>query len=171
MTEEWRQVPGHPNHQVSSLGRIRSLDHVVMDKGRPSHRKGKIFKLTAGGNGYIRVSIERKWYNVHRLVALAFIPQPSGCTVVNHKDGMKTHNSMDNLEWTTTSGNGIHAHKTGLNTLSEDGRRRIADAQRGRKMSDKTKKALAEHRPVGYRHSEETKRKISESITKWHQQK
>lgn len=169
--EEWRRIIGHPNHEVSNLGRIRSLDHVVSDKGRPSHRKGKVFHLTAGKNGYIRVIIEKRCYNVHRLVAKAFIPQPHECNVVNHLNGNKTDNRAVNLEWTTTSGNGIHAHKIGLNRMSEDGRRRIAEAQRGHKMSDHTRQRLAETRPVGYHHSVETRKKISESITKWHQQK
>lgn len=171
VTEEWRRIEGHPNHEVSNLGRVRSLDHIVSDKGRPSHRKGKIFHLTAGTNGYIRVIIEKRCYNVHRLVASAFIERPEGRDVVNHINGVKTDNRVENLEWTTTTGNGIHAHRTGLNRLSEDGRERIAQAQRGRKMSESTRKRLAESRRIGYKHSEETKRKISESITKWHQQK
>ena len=169
--EEWRRIEGHPNHEVSNLGRVRSLDHVVSDKGRPSHRKGKVFHLTAGKNGYIRVFIERCCYNVHRLVAKDFIAQPDGCDVVNHLNGKKADNRVENLEWTTRSGNCIHAFRTGLNRLTEDCRRRLAEAQRGRKMSNYTRKRLAETRPKGYRHSEETKRKISASITKWHQQK
>lgn len=169
--EEWKVIAGHQNHEVSSLGRVRSLDHIVSDKGHPSHRKGKIFHLTAGKNGYVRVMIEKRCYNVHRLVASAFIPKPKECDVVNHINGNKTGNRVENLEWTTTAGNGLHAHRTGLNTLSADGKRRIAEAQRGRKMSDHARQRLAECRRVGYRHSEETKRKISDSITKWHQQK
>lgn len=168
--EEWGRIAGHPNHFVSNKGRIRSQDHVVNDKGRPSHRKGKIFHLTAGGNGYIRVAIEKKWYNVHRLVAETFLQKIDGNNVVNHINGDKTDNRVENLEWTTPSGNVTHAHKTGLNRMSEDGRKRVADAQRGRKMSEAARKALALHRRVGYKHREETKQKISQSTAKWHKE-
>lgn len=164
--EEWVQVNGHPHHFVSNLGRVKSVDHVVIDKGRPSHRKGRIFKLSAGGNGYIRVVLEKKWYTVHRLVAMAFIPRIEGKNVVNHKNGIKTDNRAENLEWVTTSENGIHAYHTGLNGLTEKGRERLRKYHTGRTHSDETKRKLSEVRKGKSwgNHSEESRKKISLSI-------
>ena len=52
--------------------------------------------------------------SVHRLVATAFIPNPNNLPIVNHLDGVKNNNNVENLEWTTVSGNALHAHQAGL---------------------------------------------------------
>ena len=76
--------------------------------------------------GYLQVSIqftsrkERITVNVHKLVARAFIENPNGHPVVNHKDGVKTNNAADNLEWTTHLDNNLHAVKMGLIKSGED---------------------------------------------------
>lgn len=64
--------------------------------------------------GYHEVILNGKQYRVHRLVAEAFIPNPNNLPCVNHKDGNKQNNSVDNLEWVTYSENTIHSFKTGL---------------------------------------------------------
>jgi hypothetical protein len=56
----------------------------------------------------------RKKYLVHRLVAETYLENPKGFEFVNHKDGNKQNNSVDNLEWVTRSENMLHAHQTGL---------------------------------------------------------
>lgn len=169
--EIWKQIRGHPNHYVSNLGGVKSIDHIVNDKGRPSHRKGKIFHLTVSGNGYIRVVVEKKWYSVHRLVAMTFIPQIEGKNMVNHKNGIKTDNRVENLEWVTASENVKHAHATGLNRMTAEGRKRLSDMHKGMKLSDEAKRKLLLHHAKGYKHSEETKQKISKSIKIWHNEK
>ena len=69
-------------------------------------------------NGYLKALIYypggRKLISIHRLVALAFLDKPEDCNIVNHKDGNKENNDVDNLEWCTQSDNAKHAHATGL---------------------------------------------------------
>lgn len=103
--EEWRDVRGFEgSYQVSNMGRVRSLDRYDglgrLVKGRmlyPSLNKGR---------GYLRVSFSDghrnyKHYEVHRLVALHFVPGYQEGLVVNHKNEIKTDNRADNLEWCT----------------------------------------------------------------------
>ncbi len=171
MDEIWKQIKGHPNHYVSNLGRVKSIDHIVNDKGHLSHRKGKIFHLTASGGGYVRVVIEKKCYTVHRLVALSFLPCVQGKTEVNHKNGVKMDNRVENLEWVTHSENGLHAHATGLNGITAAGRKRLSDIHKGMKLSDDAKRKISLHHAKGYKHSETTKQRISQSIKNWHNEK
>lgn len=69
-------------------------------------------------DGYMKVGLtinkKVKRCAIHRLVAIAFIPNPDNLPIVNHLDGNRSNNNVDNLEWTTVSGNAIHAHQTGL---------------------------------------------------------
>lgn len=73
-------------------------------------------KQLINSRGYLTVKLNKKTYMIHRLVALYFIGEPKeGQTQVNHKDGNKLNNSVNNLEWCTPKENIIHAFKTGLN--------------------------------------------------------
>ena len=69
---------------------------------------------TLNNRGYYSVGIKRKTFMVHRLVALAFLPNPENKPFVNHIDGNKLNNHIDNLEWCTCKENNLHARKTGL---------------------------------------------------------
>ena len=95
MTEEiWCPIKGFEGqYQVSDQGRVKSLK---FDKER-------ILKTGITTDGYLIVGLckngEHKWYSVHRLVALAFIPNPDNLPQVNHKDEDKDNNSVQNLEW------------------------------------------------------------------------
>ena len=73
-------------------------------------------KIDRYGYKKIALSISRKvtYVTVHRLVAETFIPNPLGLPIVNHIDGNKLNNSVENLEWVTPKQNAIHAHETGL---------------------------------------------------------
>ena len=86
---------------------------------------GNIYrKLTPNESiqGYQRLGLrtkgKRKWFNVHRLVAQTFIPNPDNKPFVNHIDGNKSNNHVENLEWCNQSENMIHAFKTGLKSPS-----------------------------------------------------
>lgn len=108
MTEEWREIEGYEGlYQVSNLGRVRSLDRVVMkSNGVLLLVKGRILKLRPDTNGYIRACLSKDaveiCHSVHRLVAMAFIDNPLNLLEVNHKDENKKNNSVDNLEWCTS---------------------------------------------------------------------
>lgn len=96
--EIWKDVVGYEGlYQVSNLGRVRSL-------GFDKWHKGKIIKgCFDGKKKYLFVSLHKegksKGFNIHRLVATAFIPNPNNLPQVNHKDEDKTNNCADNLEW------------------------------------------------------------------------
>lgn len=90
MSEQWKPIEGYGGkYEVSNLGRVR--------QGEKSVNQYK------DGKGYLRVSLYKdgaeRNVKVHRLVALAFIPNPENLPMVNHKDEVKTNNRVDNLEW------------------------------------------------------------------------
>ena len=105
--EEWKDVKGFEGrYQVSNMGRVRSLDRWTLDD-RPHFVKGMMLKPSPNkGRGYLRVSLSDghrnyKHYEVHRLVALHFVPGYKQGLVVNHKNEVKTDNRAENLEWCT----------------------------------------------------------------------
>ncbi len=109
--EMWTSVNGFPLYMVSSMGRIRSL------------RNGRILKGGLDSDGYRTVLLypetgKRKNVRWHRLVAEHFIPNPENKPQVNHKDGNKDNNQVDNLEWVTAQENVRHSHDTGLSDFS-----------------------------------------------------
>lgn len=120
MEETWRPIKGHRDrYEVSSLGNVRSLDVTIVQPAKcgstATHTyRGKLLKPNRHGNGYLFVNLAGKQVSVHRLVATAFIPNPMGKEQVNHKDGNKANNTVDNLEWCTASENTRHAVQNGL---------------------------------------------------------
>lgn len=107
--EKWKQIPNLP-YEISSLGKIRNL-------------QGKILKTYIQNSGYEQIKINYQGLHIHksihRLVAEAFIPNPLNKEYVNHIDGNKLNNAVDNLEWCTNSENILHARKTGLNPYNK----------------------------------------------------
>lgn len=92
-------------------------------KGGRNGFRGMWMSPVKDGTGYFFVYLKkngnRKAHKIHRLIANAFIPNPSHYPEINHKDGVKTNNSVDNLEWVTHSQNMLHAHRTGLNQAAK----------------------------------------------------
>jgi len=111
--EEWRPVVGYEGwYDVSNLGRVRRA------KPGPRTYAGRKLKGSQNQYGYIRVSLckdGRKVYrSIHQLVVMAFLgPYPDG-KQVNHIDGDKTNNRIDNLEYVTSSENSLHSFALGL---------------------------------------------------------
>lgn len=128
MQEEiWKDIAGWEGYyQISNLGKVKSLERkqrFVSIAGKECfYKKREMMKKTVVnlGNGYRMVSFSRdsKAFTkyIHRLVAEAFIPNPDNLPWINHKDGDKLNNSIDNLEWCTPAHNIAHAISTGLQT-------------------------------------------------------
>lgn len=116
-TEEWRIVIGDNSYLVSSHGRVKRLRHRITYKdGRTFIREERILKSTPK-QGYPSVGIKSRGpVCIHTLVAEAFLgPKPKDARTVNHKDGNKSNNNADNLEWASYSENNRHARLTKLN--------------------------------------------------------
>ncbi len=104
---EWRDIPGYENlYQVSWWGQVQSV------------RRNRLLSLVLTRSGYLNVNLYRagnvRHFQVHRLVASAFLGDIPPGYVVNHKDGNKSNNCVENLEIVTAGENSEHARRTGL---------------------------------------------------------
>ena len=102
MQEEWKPIDGWDGYKVSNFGRVLG-------------KRGTILHQQKTNCGYMSVHLSngkiKKWCSVHRLVASAFIPNPTNLPVINHKDENKGNNRVDNLEWCTRSYNELYNNK------------------------------------------------------------
>lgn len=116
--EVWKDVVGYEgNYLVSNLGRIKTVLHIVTYKGRSYISKERIMSLQYDAYGYLQVRLSKdavkKTQKVHRIVAIAFIPNPNNLPEINHKDEIKTNNRVGNLEWCDRKYNmqyGVNTH-------------------------------------------------------------
>lgn len=100
--ERWKTIDGHPNYEVSSLGKVRNI------------KTDRLLTPYDDGKGYLRVKVDGKSLRLHILVASAFLSNPDNKPVVNHLHGNKYDCRASQLEWATYSENLVHAWRTGL---------------------------------------------------------
>lgn len=118
--EIWKDVAGYEGqYQVSNFGRVKSLARTARgcnDSRRSIKERILRPKLSTHKYHFVRLGADGSNGKIHRLVATAFIPNPEGKRCVNHINGIKTDNRVDNLEWCTHTENNRHAFDTELNT-------------------------------------------------------
>ena len=123
--ELWKRHPYIGIIEVSSFGRVRTLNRVVPRNGGICSIKGRVLKQYDNGSGYLRVHfhIDGKWTNkyVHRLVAETFISNPENFPQVNHKDCDRTNNNVKNLEFCTASYNAKYRNEFGISNAETQG--------------------------------------------------
>lgn len=144
--EIWKSIGEHPNYEVSNYGNVRRSSPGM------GTRVGKILRPGLNGGGYPQVLLDRKPVRVHRLVAREFIgpcPEDKEC---NHRDGVKTNNHVDNLEYITPSENTLHAYRV-LHVPNRKG-----EAHGRAKLTDDSVKAIRLARSLGERTADLAKR-------------
>lgn len=149
MREEWREIEGYSRYLISNYGRIWSKTRVVStaNKSIKTIRKGA-FKNSRNKDGYMVVNLvpdgeirNYKTVRMHRLIAQAFIPNPSNFKIVHHKNSIRNDNRIENLEWTSSSQNNTYRWQDGNQEENREKARRICkiNGQKGRVISLKTK--------------------------------
>ena len=111
--EIWKDIKGYEGlYQVSNTGKIRSLDHYASNGIKDILYKGKILSPGNNSRGYLFVGLCKKnkvtHKYIHRIVAETFLNNQNNKATVNHIDGNKSNNNVNNLEWATYSENELH---------------------------------------------------------------
>ena len=128
MKEIWKDIEGYAGlYQVSNYGNIKSLSRVVKNAYGIHRTEEKILKPQMKKKGYFQIQLSKdgkqKHYQVHRLVALAFVPNINNYPCINHKDENKSNNHVNNLEWCT------HEYNTNYGTRNK----RASEKRKGSK--------------------------------------
>mgnify|MGYP001451717531 CR=1 FL=1 len=128
MIEQWKPVVGNENYLVSNTGKIKN-------------GQGDILLGSDDGRGYIRVCLNYKLKRLHRVVATAFLVNKENKSEVNHIDGNKKNNCVENLEWSTRKENMAHAfsNKLCVNGFGEKSARSILTADQVKYIRDNCK--------------------------------
>lgn len=123
MKEIWKDIKGFEGiYQISNLGNVKSKERNIIRNNNNVLIKEKILKKYIRA-GYYAVKLYK--HNipinmpVHRLVAITFLENKQNKPCINHKDGNKINNNINNLEWCTYSENTLHAYKNGLEKITE----------------------------------------------------
>lgn len=157
MQEIWKDIEGYEGrYQISNLGRVKSF----------ARKKPAIMTLKTNWDGYKRIGLRpagsrsQHFFAVHRLVAEAFMPYPGSDFVeINHIDGDKANNVVDNLEWVTKSENAKHAFRTGLRKPTNgtiNGQSKLEDSDileiRKRVANGETQRKVAADYDISFQH-------------------
>lgn len=123
MIERWEKIQDFEDYEINNNGVIRRISY----NGNAKNKQYKVpyyIKPRKDKDGYLRYTLckngKMKYFFAHRLVAKTFIPNPNKLPVVNHKDGNKENNNVDNLEWCSIRYNNIHALKKGLRNMKNN---------------------------------------------------
>lgn len=109
MIEIWHDIPGYEGeYQASNIGRIKSVSRLIRRGADTYTSKEVILKQQTDRNGYRFVILHKRLCLVHRLIGMAFLPNPK--ETINHINGNKSDNRIENLEWATRSENTRHAY-------------------------------------------------------------
>jgi hypothetical protein len=138
--ENWLPIPEYEElYEIDTFGNIKSLDRKVRNNNGFRVTKGKILKPKLDDKGYYKIGLtkdnKQKFYFIHRLVALTFIPNPNNYPIINHKDGNPKNNYVENLEWCTYSYNTKYAYKIG--TKKPKGAEHIGEKNPKNKLTEK----------------------------------
>jgi hypothetical protein len=126
MEEIWKDIEGYEGYyQISNLARVKSLSRsIIRANGNIYNISEKFLNMGLNKDGYARVALSKNskqtFMFIHRLVATYFIPNPDSKLEVNHKNGIKSDNSIQNLEWVSPSENVQHGYNIGLSKIGED---------------------------------------------------
>lgn len=93
LVESWLPIPGYKEYQVSDFGRVKGKDERILEPWRGD----RYLKVSLSNNGAVKKNL------IHRLVALAFLPNPENKPTINHLNEIKHDNHLENLEWETRS--------------------------------------------------------------------
>lgn len=103
---DFKEIPNFPDYMINKNGKVYSK------------KTNKYLKLKEDRYGYYAVTLFKNgksyYFTIHRLVAITFLKKPVNCNVVNHLDSNKKNNSVENLEWTTVSGNTKHCYENNV---------------------------------------------------------
>lgn len=121
--EVWLSVPGYPGYEVSSLGRVRGLERVVLRPNGKRVQRGRLMTLTATSNGYLAADLslmgKTRTMRVHRLVLAAFVRPAEAGEEACHCNGNRTDNRLDNLRWDTRKSNAADRKRHGTGHQGE----------------------------------------------------
>lgn len=120
MKEIWKDIIEYEGlYQVSNKGRVKSLSRIIEGRWGNTLLKEKLLNPTYY-KGYAKVGLTKsgklKHNALHRLIAIAFIPNPNNKPCINHIDCNPSNNSIENLEWVTYQENILHAEQNGRRT-------------------------------------------------------
>lgn len=124
MLEIWKEIEGYPLYMASNMGRVKSFR---------KYSEGKIIKPSINSEGYLHIGLYGKTHRLHRIIAKTFIPNPENKPEIDHINGDRTDNRVENLRWVT--------RKENLNNPIT--KKRQSEVKKGKKASEEAKKNMS----------------------------